>query len=171
MNNIIKNEEDNNTITSNSDNVNENNKRCKKRSTKKEKYREEREEIIKKLNLLLEINEKKNYVYLYDIENNENIKKNINKMSDEIKKYFKVGNWNYYIMKNNGENPLEIGLIRAVYRDEDIIMTKKEKIIERKGEKVRSIIYYLIKKQNNKKSKKQKNGNLALKKIFKKIPL
>lgn len=58
----------------------------------------------------------------------------------------KVGNWNYYIMKNNGEKPLEIGLIRAVYRDEDIIMTTKEKKIERNGEKIRSIIYYLIKK-------------------------
>jgi hypothetical protein len=151
MNKIIENEDNNsqvskNSLTSNSDNTNEKNKRCKKRSTKKEMYREEREEIIKKINLLLEINENKNYVYLYDIENNENIKKKINNMSDEIKKYFKVGNWNYYIMKNNGENPLEIGLIRAVYRDEDIIMTTKEKKIERNGDKVRSIIYYLVKK-------------------------
>jgi len=50
-------------------------------------------------------------------------------------------------MKNNGEKPLEIGLIRAVYRDEDKIMTTKEKKIERNGKKVRSIIYYLVKKQ------------------------
>ena len=55
----------------------------------------------------------------------------INKISEEVKKYYKVGNWNYYIMKNNGEKPLEIGLIRAVYRDDGIIMTKKEKQIEK----------------------------------------
>ena len=67
-------------------------------------------------------------------------------MSEEIKKYFKVGNWNYYIMKNNGEKQLEIGLIRAVYRDEEIIMTKKEKKIERNGNKERTVMYYLIKK-------------------------
>ena len=98
----------------------------KNRSTKKELYRKERENIIKKMNKILCIDETKNYVYLYDIENNEIIKNRINELSEEIRKYFKVGNWNYYIMKNNSEKPQEIGLIRAVYRDEDIIMTKKE---------------------------------------------
>ncbi len=119
--------------------------RKRRRSTKKELYKREREEIIKKINNLLEINERKNYVYLYDIENDERIKEEINNMSEEIKKYFKVGNWNYYIMKNNGEKPLEIGLIRAVYRDDDIIMSTKEKQIEREGKKIRTTIYYLIK--------------------------
>ena len=138
-------QESNNSLTSNSDNVNENNKRKKKRSTKKELYRQEREEIIKELNEILKINENKNYVYLYDIENDDNIKNKINEMSEEVKKYFKVGNWNYYIMKNNGDKPLEIGLIRALYRDEGWLMTKKEKQIERNGEKVRSIVYYLVK--------------------------
>ena len=139
------NETDSQGSTSNSDNVNENNKRSKRRS-KKELFQLERTKIINKLNNLLGIDETKNYVYLYDIENSETLKNEINNMSEEIKKYFKVGNWNYYIMKNNGEKPLEIGLIRAVYRDEDIIMTKKEKNIERNGNKVRSVMYYLIKK-------------------------
>ena len=137
---IIENE---NNI-SNSSKIKENNK--KKRSTKKEKYQEERKNILNKINNILDINETKNYVYLYDIENNETIKNKINEMSVEIKKYFKVGNWNYYIMKNNNEKPLEIGLIRAIYRDEDIIMTTKEKKIERNGKKERSIVYYLVKK-------------------------
>jgi hypothetical protein len=140
-------EEDDKSLgnTSNSDNVNENGKREKKRSTKKELYQEERKSIINKINDLLDVNENKNYVYLYDIENNDKIKEEINKMSEEVKKYFKVGNWNYYIIKNKGEKPLEIGLIRAVYRDEGWLMTTKEKQIERNGKKVRSIIYYLIK--------------------------
>ena len=129
-----------------SNNILKGKKVCKKRSTKKELYRNEREEIIKKINDLLGITEKKNYVYLYDIENSENIKEGINKMSDEIKKYFKVGNWNYYVMKNNGEKPLEIGLIRAVYRDEDILMATKELSIERNGSKIRTLVYYFVKK-------------------------
>ena len=66
--------------TSNSDSPNEHGKRQKKRSTKKELYHQEREEIIKELNNLLNINENKNYVYLYDIENDEQIKKNINEI-------------------------------------------------------------------------------------------
>ena len=146
MNKIEENNEiDSQGNTSNSDTPNDFGKRHKKRSTKKELYRQEREEIIKELNNLLNINENKNYVYLYDIENDDNIKNKINEMSEEVKKYFKVGNWNYYIMKNNGDKPLEIGLIRALYRDEDWLMTTKEKQIERNGSKVRSIVYYLVK--------------------------
>ena len=141
--------EENNSLgnTSASDSPNENGKREKRRATKKELYKKERYEIINKVNNLLDIHENKNYVYLYDIENNEIVKDEINKMSDEVKKYFKVGNWNYYIVKNNGEKPLEIGLIRAVYRDEGWLMTTKEKQIERNGKKVRSTIYYLVKNQ------------------------
>ena len=145
--------EDNKSNLMQSDTSNENNenkKRIKKRSTKKNLFNNERNEIIKKINNLLDITENKNFVYLYDIETNEKIKKEINNMSDEIKKYFKVGNWNYYIMKNKGEKPLEISLIRAVYRDEDIIMTTKEKKIERNGKKVKSIIYYLVKTEKRK---------------------
>ena len=40
-------------------------------------YKKEYKEIINKINNLLGITEKKNYVYLYDIENSENIKEGI----------------------------------------------------------------------------------------------
>ena len=63
------NENDSQGNTSNSDNVNENGKRGKKRSTKKELYRNEREEIIKKINNLLGIDETKNYVISAVIKN------------------------------------------------------------------------------------------------------
>lgn len=57
MNKIIENEDNNsqgsnNTLTSNSDNVNENNKRVKRtrnRPSKAERFVEEREELIKEL--------------------------------------------------------------------------------------------------------------------------
>ena len=148
MNKIVCDKTDNESEgnTSNSEiNNNINGKRTRNRLTKKQQYKNERKEIINKINNLLDIYETKNYVYLYDIENNEKTKAEINKMSEEVKKYFKVGNWNYYIMKNNGEKPLEIGLIRALYRDEGWLMTTKEKQIERNGKKLRSVIYYLVK--------------------------
>ena len=132
MNKILYDKTDNESEgnTSNSEiNNNINGKRTRNRLTKKQQYINERKEIINKINNLLDIYETKNYVYLYDIENNEKTKAEINKMSEEVKKYFKVGNWNYYIMKNNNEKPLEICLIRAIYRDEDILMTIKEKYI------------------------------------------
>ncbi len=126
---------------------NEINKR--KRTTKKEKYRNERNEIIRKFNEILGISEERNYMYSYDIENVENIKEEINKLSTDIQKYFKCGSWNYFVMKNKNLNPLEISLIRAVYRDENITMVSKDVKIERNGEKIKTIMYYLVKKNSN----------------------
>ena len=55
MNNIIENDE-NNSLTSNSENPNENNKRVKRtrnRPSKAERYTKEREELIKELNKMI----------------------------------------------------------------------------------------------------------------------
>lgn len=144
---IYNNMDDNNVvdINENSENSVDIKDKKRKRSTKKELYKEEREEIIKKLNKILNIEEEKNYVYLYDIENDDKIKKEIDELSEEVKKYFKTGNWNYYIMKNKNKNPLRISLVRALYRDEKIMMTTKEKDITREGKKVRTTLYYLLK--------------------------
>jgi len=94
----------NNSLTSNSDNVNENNKRCKKRSTQKEMYREERDEFMKELNKILGIDENNNYVYKCEIETNEEFEKYIKENMDKIrrmllhnaKKYTSI----FYIVEN-----------------------------------------------------------------------
>ena len=132
-------------INENSDSSGDIKLKKRKRSTKRDLYKEEREEIIKKLNKILDVEENKNYVYLYDIEHNEEIKKGIDEMSEEVKKYFKTGNWNYYIMKNKNKVPLRISLVRALYREGNIMMTTKEKDILREGKKVRTTLYYLLK--------------------------
>lgn len=118
----------------------------KKRRNKKEYYKEERKKIILRLNELLEINDKKNYMYLYDIENDLKIREGLEEMTEEIKKYYKCGNWNHFIMLNKGERPLMISLVRALYRDEGIDLATKEEKIIRNNERVRTKTYYLIKK-------------------------
>ena len=73
-------EEDNKSVgnTSNSDNINENGKMEKKsRSTKKEMYNQEREEIIKELNEIIGLNENNKSVLLYDLETNKKVKENL----------------------------------------------------------------------------------------------
>ena len=147
MNIIYNHMSDNNKvdINENSDSSGDIKLKKRKRSTKRDLYKEEREEIIKKLNKILDVEENKNYVYLYDIEHNEEIKKGIDEMSEEVKKYFKTGNWNYYIMKNKNKVPLRISLVRALYREGNIMMTTKEKDILREGKKVRTTLYYLLK--------------------------
>lgn len=117
----------NNTLTSNSDNINENNKRSKKRSTKKEKYYNEREEIIKELNEIIGINEN-NQIYLYELEKNEKAKEYLNNNINKIRKYHKTGTWGYFsnnISKGKGN---EIGLLRTLYLDNDYNILSKLKI-------------------------------------------
>lgn len=132
--------------TSNSENVNDNRKRCKRNKlTKKQQFMRERNEIINELNNILGITEENKVIILYDIENSEEIKNNVKGLSTRIKKYFKSGNWNFYVKENNGEEALIIGLIRAVYRDEGWNMTKKDILITKNNTKIRTTKYYLIK--------------------------
>ncbi len=123
---------------------NEKVKKTRNRLTKKQQFSKEREELIKELNNIIGIDEKKNYVYLYDLENNPDIKKNIEKMVNDIKKYHKCGTWGYFLDKERGGGN-EIGLLRSVYKDNDIIITTKNKIIERDNKKLTSTVYYFNK--------------------------
>jgi hypothetical protein len=147
MNKVIE-ENESQGNTSNSDNMNENGKRCKRtrnRLTKKQQFTVERQELIMELNNILGVTEDKKNIILYDVEKSEEIYNKVIELNERIKKYFKCGGWNWYIQENSGGKAMLIGLIRALYRDEGWIMTKKESYIVRNGMKVRSVIYYLIK--------------------------
>ena len=136
-------EEDNKSLgnTSNSENVNENGwsdssqQSCsarkrgkKKRSTKKELYSQEREEIIKELNKIIGLDENKNGIFLYELERNEKVKEFLKNNMDKIRKYHKTGTWGYFsndISKGKGN---EIGLIRTLYIDNDYDILSKLKM-------------------------------------------
>ncbi len=155
-----KKEENNENIsegnTSNSDNMNENGwsdssqqscsarKRCKKRSTKKEMYEVERKEIIKEILETIKINEENKTFILHDIENSLELKNKINELEERIKKYYKTGNWNFYIQRNNGDTSPIIGLLRTLLRENDIDLTKKDISLQLDGKKIRTTKYYLM---------------------------
>jgi len=120
-------------------------KRTRNRLTKKQQFVKEREQIIAQLNNILGINEKSNTFYLYDVLNSQEIKDKLKELSEEVKKYFKCGSWHYYKMNNINEEAQEIGLIRAIYRDEEWIMTKKDISLKVKNERIRTTQYYLFK--------------------------
>ncbi len=137
----------------NNDNNNDNNaetkvKRTRNRLTKKQQFVKEREQIIAKLNNILGVNDKNNTFYLYDIINSEDIKNKIHELSEEVKKYFKCGSWHYYKANNNNEEAQEIGLIRAIYRDEGLMLTKKDISLKLKENRVRTTQYYIFKNTN-----------------------
>ncbi len=144
MNKIIENEENvsqnsNNSEgnTSNSDNVNENNKREKRtrnRPSKAERFGEEREELLKELNKIIGL-ENNNKIILYDLEHNEELKKYLQKNIPLIKKIFKTCTWGYF--SNDAKKGMgnEIGLLRAIYKNEGWEISSKRKICQRENEK------------------------------------
>jgi len=68
----------------------------KNRSTKKELFKKEQEEILNKINTILGINKDNNTIYLYDIENDETKKEQILALSEDVQKYFKAGDWGFF---------------------------------------------------------------------------
>jgi hypothetical protein len=159
MNKIIENEDNNSqgsnkTLTSNSDNVNENNKRCKKsiiknRSTKKELYQREREEFIKGINKILKIDDNNNYIYKYEIETNKEFENYIKENMGQIRKMWKTGLWGYFSDKKEQGKDNIIGLYRTLLNDSDYLLFSKQKIITINGKKERKTIYYIEKKNIN----------------------
>ena len=141
-------QDSNNTLTSNSYNINENNKRCKKRSTKKEMYEEEREEFIKELNKILGIDEINNYVYKCEIETNEEFEKYIKDNMDKIRKMWKTGLWGYFSkLKEKGSGNI-LGLYRSLLNNSGYEIFSKQKKVN--GEEDRKIFYRIEKKHKNK---------------------
>jgi hypothetical protein len=143
MNKIIeKNEEDNNsqgsnnTLTSNSDNVNENNKRGKKtrnRPSKAERFGEEREKLIKELEKMIGLTEEMRGVLLYDLEHNNELK--LRELVPEIKKYYRTCSWGYFSKEEKKGMDNEIGLLKAMYKNEGYNILTKRKTCEYDGKK------------------------------------
>lgn len=149
MNKIIENDNNsqgsNNTLTSNSSNANENKKRCKKRSTKKELYREEREVFIKELNKIIGIGEN-NQICLYDLERNDKAKDFLKNNILNIQKYYKCGTWGYFSNETKKGSGNEITLLRSIYKNDDYDILSKRIMNERDGKKKPYTVLIFIKK-------------------------
>ncbi len=138
----------NNIIIQDESNNNEETKikRTRNRLTKKQQFVKEREDLINKLNNILGISDKNNTFYLYDVENSQEIKDKIKEIVEDVKKYFKCGTWYYFTAGNSGEEVTDISLIRAIYRDNDYTLTKKDVNIKKLENKIRTTQYYIFKK-------------------------
>ena len=143
-------EEDNNSLenTSNDDNPNNNGKRDKKtrnRPCKSEKFVEEREELIKILNNLIGFDDKKNHIILYELEHDEKIKEKIRELVPEIKKYYRTCSWGYFSKELKKGMGNEIGLLKALYKNEGYNILTKRKTCEYNGVKKLQTELYFVK--------------------------
>jgi hypothetical protein len=62
---------------------------------------------------------------LYELENNSNLKPEIEKLLPDIKKYYKYGNWGYFCCETAKEAENYISLIRAIYNHNDYDVISK----------------------------------------------
>lgn len=103
-------------------------KKTRNRLKKKEQFARERSDLIEQLNKIIGIDDKKNYVYLYDLEHNEEIDKYIKNNIDIIKTIFKTGSFGYFSNDKSRGKDNSIGLIRSIYTDCDYQITSKLKV-------------------------------------------
>lgn len=135
----MNNTEDNNSLgnTSNSDNINENKKRnkSKNRSTKEKMFIEEREEIINELEKKMGLTKEKRTIMLYELENNENIRKRMKELDEIIKRIYRSSNWGYYSTDKKKGMGNEITLLRSVFKNSGYNVESKRKTVNVNGEK------------------------------------
>ena len=143
-------EEDNNSEDSNksnatiSDTSNENGKRIKRRSTKKQMHVENRKRIMDELNEMLGF-DKRNSVVLWELERNDRLKQRLRELAPEIKKCHKVSSWGYYssdVLKGMNH---EIGLLKSLYKNEGYKILTRRIMYDCEGTKKLQTELYFIK--------------------------
>ena len=122
--------------SSGSDNINENGKRVKKtrnRPCKNQKFEREREELIKELENIIGLNENKRNITLYELENNSLLINKLQELIPNIKKYFKCSTWGFFSSDPKKGMGNEIGLLKAIFKNEKYNILNKRKQLEYDG--------------------------------------
>ena len=111
------------------------------RPSKKNKYKNEREDILNKLNNILGLVDGKNIFYLYDLEHNETQMSQLMALKDDVEKYFTSKNC--AVFKNDTPRKAHTSLIRLIYKEMhyDIIITNKT--INRNNKTVHTVTYII----------------------------
>ena len=100
-------------------------KKKRNKSTKKQLYKEERNQFLEDLNEIININDEHNTVIVYSINNSFELKDFISNNQDKIKKIFNYSRWSYFIKDRNNKSEIS-SLIKNIYKHEKYdIFTKR----------------------------------------------
>jgi hypothetical protein len=118
-------------------------KKMRKRSKKIEMSKLEREELLKELIELMNLNENNNKT-LYELEHNEELKKKLRESSELVRKMYRCSSWGYYSQdKKHGKNH-EIGLLKSIMKSEGYNILSKRKTLICDGKKtLQSELYFM----------------------------
>jgi predicted transcriptional regulator len=106
---------------------------------KHELYEKEQNDIIHEILKILSITEEKNFITLYDIENNESIKLQLMELVPEIRKYFAFGKWSTIMNPDKFQKPY-LTIVRQIPKKLYTI-TKKGFHFHKENEPIRTIKY------------------------------
>jgi hypothetical protein len=102
----------------------------KKSYKKKDKYEKEQQEIVRKLNGILGLDEKNNKFVLEELKQDEEKQKQIIGLEEDVKKYFACTRWTYY---NKVVDNKWLSLLKAIYKNTNYDVQYKYKM--RNGER------------------------------------
>lgn len=120
-----------------------NSKKIKIRKNKKQFYAEQRELIIQQLIELAHFDEN-NTILLIELQNNELLKKKLESLVDNIKKYYKCSTWGYFVSINNNKQGDLITLFKAIFRDHNYTIFSKNVICEYNNIKKRYVKLHFL---------------------------
>lgn len=139
-----------NVVTEDNDQIKrEENVKSTKKKTKAEKYQKERKDFINKLEKIMGLTETERGVLLYDLENNDELKKYLKDKIADIQKFYNYNSWNYFKNLKNTDSG-EIGLLKSILKNENYNIMNKQVLKEINGIKKMYSVLYFIKNINGK---------------------
>ena len=94
------------------------------RSNKNMLYHDQRVDILNHILAIIKLDNKSS-VLLPDLENNNELIQYLLNSIDDIKKYYTVGGWGYFISKNRNRPTSEITILREIFKDNDYTIFRK----------------------------------------------
>jgi hypothetical protein len=114
-----------------------------KKRTKTEIFQKERQLFLQELENKMGLSDVIRCIPLYELENNENLKKYLKDKIVDIQKFYKCGSWNYFIKLNSNNLTDEIGLLKSIFKSEKYSITNKRINRNINGtKKLCSILYF-----------------------------
>ena len=138
--------ETNTNIINTNDTTSANTKKKTGAISKPIKYKVERQEVLDKLLIILEITETNMMFNLTDLEKNDKKQQEIINLADDIKKYFNYGSWTYF-SRENIKTPY-LALLKALLKEMGYKLTYLREL-DTKTKRVDLRIIKLTKLQNN----------------------
>jgi hypothetical protein len=111
-----------------------------KKKTKVDKFQKERVNFVNELEKIMGLTETKREVLLYDLENNNELKKYLKDKIADIQKFYNYYSWNYFKKKDASD----IGLLKSIFKNEKYNIMNKQVIKEINGiKKMYSVLYFI----------------------------